>query len=364
MTLLFPKGNYLKAIALTTKEINTESFLTQNKIVLEKSGGMIAIAKTDYSKLFPAHSAEMNDQVENFLAKYQWVCTNPSTSDEILAQRESGKTPPIFREAQAPKSSGQNQRPETESARVCRAIANTLGKIQATWNGIMNFVIPVASPKNEFWIDIFPNASNWEITPTNSIYNSIRNEGTAIGVLNGIRGANSTTVLERIGNIIAQVLMVPYGTEDCKVVTDSIKTIHNRQGFRQHDAANDTTGSYPVVSLAAMEIQPTTDDEIGYAKEFLGIQDNATKKKKKSGGSAVRLHTSVLNELSIIKGEEIYEPVTQWLMTTFKTGSREKLQLVAAERIIGEALKHQEELFDEEVDEADLHEIEDYYEEE
>jgi hypothetical protein len=363
MTLLFPKGNYLKAIALTTKEIKNESFLTQNQILLGKSGGIIAIAKTDYSGLFPAYSAEMNDQVESFLEKYQWVCTNPVTSNEILAQRESGKTPPIFREAQAPKRTGQNQRPETESARICRAIGNSLGKIQATWNGIMNFVIPVANPRTEFWIDIFPNANNWEITPTNSIYNSIRNEATAIGVLDRIRGATSTTVLQRIGNIIAQTLMVPYGTADYQVIVDSIGLIHERQEFREYTPAVDSTATYAVADLAGMETQPTSEDEITRSKEFLGIRETTTRKKK-SGGSAVRLHTSVLNELSLIKGQEIYEPITQWLMTTFKTGSREKLQLVAAERILGEALKHQDEIFDDEIEEADLQEIEGYYEEE
>jgi len=362
VTMLFPKNNYLKSIALSTKEMNEESFLTANKAVLTKSGGIIALSRTNFLALLPTYSTELNDQIEAFLEKYQWVLTNPATVDEILTLRETGKMPPVFREAQPPRPTGRSFRPETELGKICRQIANMLGKIQATWNGILNFVIPVANPRTEFWIELFANAENWEVTPTNSIYNCIRDEGTFDPLIT-LRDATSQDLLRRIGNIVATVNRVPGGSRDATLIINAFLAIRDKQAFRHHVNFNDTVATdHPMQNMDGFNTQPVTGEEIIDGKAFLGLQGGIVRsREKRSGASAVRLHTSVQNELQPLKGHAIYNQVTNWLMTTFKTGERKVLQRIAAERILGEALKHQDEIFEDELEIQDFEEIEAYY---
>lgn len=352
--VLFPKNNYLKAIALNTKELNNEPFMTKNQLVLSKSGGIIALSRADFSTLYPKVPSELKEQVLEYLQKYQWVCTNPSTSDEILSIRETGKSVPVFSEVTPRKKTGREQRPETELAKISRQIGNVLGNIQSTWNGIMNFVIPIANPKSDFWIHLFSNAENWEVTPTNSIYNCIRNEG-SLGPLDTLRNASSIVVLGHVYKIVAQSVRVIYGSESASMLSRLFLAMHNRQDFVEREAFIDNIGiGNPIESLEGMETHPVSASEITEAKAFLGIADEVVKAKRKSGQAAVRLSEKVLKELSPLKDMPIYEPVRIWLMTSFKSNRRESLQLIAAERILGEALKHQDKIFEEGFEEEEL----------
>jgi hypothetical protein len=360
MTLLFPKNNYLKAIAFSTKELLSEPFLTQNKLVLQKSGGIITLARTDFSFLFPEIPAEAREQVEKYLDKYQWVLTNPTSADEILALRESGKMAPVFREVQPPKISGRNPRPESETSRTCRLVGNTLGKIQASWNGMMNFVVSVANPRTEFWSGVFDNADGWEVTPTNSIYNCIRAEEN-LNPLENLRNAKSKDLQARIGYIVAQNVHVPYGTEDCGKIVAVFQAMTGRQDFHKfEDFVDKIDVEHPMSDMAVLKDRPVTQSELTAGKLFLGLKTKAARQKRPAG-SAVRLHSSVLNELKPLKENPIYDKVVNWLMSTFKSNSRTALQLIAAERILGEALRHQDTVFLD-LEDDDLLEVEEYYE--
>jgi hypothetical protein len=361
-TLLFPKNNYLKSISLSTWELDSEPFMTANKVVLAKSGGIIALAKTDWSRLYPDYNDVLEEQVENFIGNYQWVLTNPMTADEVLALRETGKVPPMYREVLPSKNKpGAKQRLESEFGKISRQIANCLGRIQSTWNGIMNFVIPVADPKTEFWVELFPNANTWEITPTNTMYNCIRNEGN-LAPLTNLKNATSLALLRRIGNIVATVNRSPHGSHNSNYMITIFESIHNWPDFREITAFVDhIDNDHPLQNMDVLVASPVTTTENSAGKAFLGVREKPASKSKRSGGSAVRLNSAVLNELSLLKTHPIYPSVIDWLMTTFKSGKRRVLQKVAAERILGEAIKHQDTIFENDLEIEDLEEIEDYY---
>jgi len=360
VTLLFPRNNYLKSIAVSTKELESESFRARNNIILAKSGGIIILSQTDFSCLFPEYSLEIHEQVVADLENYQWTCTSPYTADEILTVRQTGKQLPIFRESMNSRTPG--GRPESELGRVTREIRNVLGKIQSTWNGIMHFVIPVANPRMEFWNTMYTGAESWNITPTNSIYDCIRDEG--LGPLQGLRLAKTATLLKRIGQIVALSILVPPGTKHAARIIEAFEKIEDNQSFCETKVFTPTIGKdHPMQNLDAMETHPVTADEITKAKKFLAFKSREKTRNRRSGQSSVRLHTSVLSELKPLQATPLYEPVTDWLMSTFKTGDRKTLQLIAAERILGEAIKAQDEIFPDEIGEDELQEIEEYYNE-
>jgi len=256
--------------------------------------------------------------------------------------------PPVFREAQASTKSGPKARPETEVAKVCRQISNVLGKIQSTWNGIMNFVIPVANPKSDFWLHCFDKAGGWEVSPTNSIYKCIRAE-TNLNPLKVIRGATSTVTLTRIGEIVATVCQIPSGSANSKFIIDQILLVEGKQAFAEKTPFSDTMDAVHVLKSLdeRMTSCPLSEKEILLGKTILNVKESKkSSSNKKTGGAAVRLHSAVLTELRPLREKEFYEPILDWLSSSFKTGDRRVLQLVAAERILGEAIKHQDKIFD------------------
>mmetsp|Transcript_10772 Transcript_10772/g.21423 ORF Transcript_10772/g.21423 Transcript_10772/m.21423 type:complete len:580 (+) Transcript_10772:81-1820(+) len=361
-TLLFPKGNFLKAIALTTKEIQHENFRKQNQLILQMSGGIITLAATNFSQLFPSIKQELGEPIREFLTGYQWVCTTPLKAEEILDLRETGKSFPVIRDAQAPKKTGKEKRPESEVTKITRQVGNTLNYIQGTWNSIMNFCIPVANPKTEFWANLFT-VRDWDVTPTNSIYNCIRNEATHKSTLQALREKPSGAQLKAIALIVSQQLAIPAETSDCNLVVDSFKDITN-EPFTSVNLP-DVSADYKLADLDGYDETIVSRDEMNVARDFLGVKGKVSTKKKISGAGAVRLTTAVLNELAPLRGSELYDKIVMWLMTSFKTGSRNELQKLAAERVLGEALKHQETIFgDEFEEEVALQEMEEYDEDE
>lgn len=366
VTLLFPRNNYLKSIALTTLELSDEQFITANETVMINSGGVKTLAQAGKEFLFPEFSPLIQEEINAFLRKYMWILTNPYTSDEILAVRESGKAPPIFREAQRPqiRPGDKKSRPETETQRICREIGNALGLLQATWQNIMNFVIPTANPLSEFWGMIYANHTNWEISPTNNLYNCIRSEGN-LTPLNNIRSFSGNNLTELIANIIAARIRVPSGTNNFIALRSILLSIRNSNGFVEVEAYNFDFDAAHTVNLDILTDHPVTEEQENKARTFLGVRTRASRKKKRSGASAVRLHSSVTNELKALDPlPDLQEKVKDWLMQSFKTGRRTDMQLLAAERVVGEALKHQGELFDDYEEDDILLEIEEYYEDE
>jgi hypothetical protein len=326
------------------------------------SGGIIALAATDFSQLFPSIKQELEEPIREFLTGYQWVCTTPLKAEEILDLRETGKSFPVIRDAQAPNKTGKEKRPESEMAKVARQVGNTLNIIQGTWNSIMNFCIPVANPKTEFWAGLFT-VHAWDVTPTNSIYNCIRNDTSHKRILQALREKPSSAQLKAIALIVSQQLAIPAETADCNLVVTSFDGITN-EIFTSVNLP-DVSADYQLADLDGYDETVVSRDEMDVARNFLGVKGKVSTKTKKSGAGAVRLTTTVLNELAPLKGSELYDKVVMWLMTSFKTGSRTELQKLAAERVLGEALKHQETIFgDEFEEEVALQEMEEYDEDE
>jgi len=343
-TLLFPKNNYFKSISFSTVELNDEEFLAANTAVLEKSGGIIRLAKSDFSALYPSYDTNLEEQVEAYLAKYQWVLTNPSTADEVLTLRETGKFPPVFKEAMAPRTSGSKQRPETELGKITREVSNVLGRIQSVWNGILNFVIPVSNPKESFWNLIYPDVT-WNISPTRSIYDCIRDERN-LAPLNAIREATSTVILTRICAIMSVVSGIPTDSPLNLTISTPVMTILNRQGYRALGTFTDNLqADHPLGDLAGIANMPVAENETVAAKAFLNIKEAKSGKARRSAMAMVRLDKSVYKELRSMEGHPIYDDVINWLMSSFKTGNRKLLQSVATELILGEAQHNSDTIF-------------------
>jgi hypothetical protein len=362
--LLFSKGNYLNAVAFSSKELLNEQLLTRNRVLLTQSGAIIALSRGDYSYLYPRIPTELRESVEEFIMNFQWPLTGPFTSEEILALRESGKNPPML--ARRIPVRGPGGRPEDELSRITREISNVLGTVHSTWNGIMNYVVPVAAPKTMFWNSIFPDAENWLITPTNSIYDCMRADENGVELLAALRDVAIPGIAEKIGHIMAMVQDTPGGVDDHEIMISLVKPIQDRNAFVEFEGYNPTFRTvFTVTDVSrAVEVAPILPAEFDAARTKLGYRQGQKAMKKIMGRGKTRLSSEVLNELNPIKGHEIFEPVKNWLQSSFKTNKCFVVQGVAARRIVGEFLANEDVFLPDREVMDELLEIEDYYDEE
>jgi hypothetical protein len=355
VSLLFPKGNYLKSIALTTREMNDESFLTMNQEILVNSGAIIALAKSDWMSLFPHVPKEMGEDVEKFYGEYEWVLNNPYSAEEILETRASGKSPPTFkgRQKENPKP-GSKKRPESETQKICREIYNTLGEMEATFLHFQNFVIPMADPLENFWSKVLTGTDAWEITPTHGLYDHIK-EAQVLDKLETIRNLSNPALLLMFAEAMCQALRLPLASGSGKQIVSVVKAMSNKAGYVKLAKPFTIDAKKFDVHVPTMEKVEVPEEITEQTKKFLGLTSSKKSQKKKRGGlTAVRLHTQVLNELEIIRSSKIYEKAKEWIATTFKTGNRVLTQTVAAQRIVGEVLKYQDQLLEEDFEEFDV----------
>jgi hypothetical protein len=361
-SLLFPKGNYLKSISLTQTELLNEKFLAGNEEIVAKSGAIIALAKQDWSVLYGSIPKELEQDVKKFLDNMTWTLNSPYEVKDILEIRAGGKTPPTFRARQKPNPRpSARARPETEAQRVCREIYNTIGAMNAAFLHMQNLIIPVANPLEEFWSLIIPGTDEWEITPTHGLYEHVKESNKDLSL---IKDLSNDRLLALMAEVMCQAAKVSTNSKAGLQILQTIRATKDRSTYveREKPYIIDTAKSVDITSLKRVELD---EDIIEKTKKFLGISSKTTKKKKfKSGASAIRLHTSVLNELEAIKSSPIYERAREWISSSFKTGNRTATQLLAAQYMVGEVLKYQDELLEEDFDEfRTLEELEEYEEE-
>lgn len=347
--LLFPKGNYLRSVALTLKEIRCEPFLAANKYIVQKSGGIIALAKVDWTFILPVVPKPSEVDVKEYLDNYMWVLNSPYDIQDILDIRRAGKAIPAFKARMKPNPKpGHKARPETDTQRVCRESFNTLGMLNATWLHIQNLVIPCADPLAYFWSKIISGTDAWEMTPTHGLYEHVKESGKDLSL---IKDLSNKEVLAITAEVICQNMRISTAHANGKLIKSTILNMENLSMFQTVEKPLDPKSTKYSVDLPSMQKVTITTDVVEATKKFLGHVSAKKSKQKKYSGGAVRLTTDVLTELSVMEGHPIYDRVKTWISTTFKTGQRSRTQLLAATLVAGEVLKYQDVLLDEDFDE-------------
>jgi len=355
VTLLFPKGNYTKAIAFTKRELKDEDFLATNQVILGKSGSIIALSRHDYSGILPEVPNAHKDDFAEFLQNHMWVLNSPYTTEEILESRLSGKSIPTFKERQMPNVTG-NKRPETDLQRLKREAYNTLMRINVTWLSLQNFVIPLENPKDMFWSKLVGTGKTWDISPTHNLYQNLVDFGTD---LSPIRELTNDAILKLMAEIVCVSSKIVPNDPIGEALVKTLMSTAKRSGYmdRKGNLITDIDKRLNV-NLSTMKETKISEKYETQAKTFLGIRDKKLDDKDKdkdttSKRGAIRLTKDVLFELSVIKDHAMYPKVKEWISTTFKTGDRKTLQVVAARYVVGEVLKYQDKILGADFDEFD-----------
>ena len=76
---------------------------------------------------------------------------------------------------------------ETEVARLKRTQYNLLAQINIAWLHMHNYIIPCEDPKGMFWSKLLGANDDWDITPTHTFYDSLKDFGTDLKPIRNYR---------------------------------------------------------------------------------------------------------------------------------------------------------------------------------
>jgi hypothetical protein len=334
--LLFPRGNYLKALSFQTREIASDGFLNANQAVIAKSHSIIQLARSDELRdwFIPMNHTSRDELISQW-EKFNWPLLSPGDIEYFLKPRMDRVNVKSFTPTMAPKQRpGQKgYRPETNLQREVRDLRNTQSKLMSLILDFFHLIPRVDDPLQDFW-QKFCLTENWVITPDKAIYDWL-NEATNRDTLVTHMTNNSLAILRRaMAEIIGLHLSIPLS---------SARFVQLRE-ILMNTGDNTTTVFYtddpPVAqfernlnNLTKAEVEDTAGLTAGVREQVKVFRGKATEDLLKSERSKMivgkkKLSKTAARFLRGITDPELNESIEKWIRENFRN---KKLQNIAAE---------------------------------
>jgi hypothetical protein len=339
--LLFSKGNFMKSISLTTKEIRNNDFCAVNAFILEESKVIYEMATSaDLEVFFTADMTGEQHEIEAEYLKLQWPMLGTDTVEELLEPRINRHKVTGFSDYLPPKPKpGQADfRPETTQKREVRLLKNKIGQMLNVYLNLFHFIPLVDDPIKDFWLSFFPEANRWTITPESQIYNWIDDEDTKIVTLGLLRNLETDAVKQIARKMVLIKLGIPDGSPRAAELTRIL------DGLGENTPEPNYGGFLGVTRVIATLKQCTMDDlkrpngtltrEI--REEVDLFRGKVTAETLKSGkeerdmvGSGNLVDIKAKRVLRYIEDDKLRASITEWIRDSF---SGAMFQLLAAKK--------------------------------
>lgn len=336
-SLLFPKGNFLKGVALSLKEIQEQGFVEMNHKITSASRILFELIKTQPIVEFITVSstdAATVEALEKEREKFQWTLIDPNP-DDIFLPRKLGKNPPTIM-VEKPKPMGKGKQ-VTALAKLRSDQRNRLRMVSDHLQLIVHGAIMLSDPVEQFWSKILTGTDSWTVTPEKTIFDWIEDDPNNLAVFKSL-GNPSPKVLSCMLELLFMKIGLLMKTGDVKKLVISLATPFAALPAQKFSGLR---------GLGYMDILDTsllTKSDLEEAKTFLG-QKPKKFRASKPRGQAKALEKSVkslITDSDIAKLNDIQTEVLDWISRNF-TSKAPDVRELAAELIVG-AFERQEDL--------------------
>jgi hypothetical protein len=350
--LLFPKGNFLKGVNASFKEIEDSDFIEKNEIIFKGSKFLISLLGKEPIKNYCVVSnkdASISEALEAEKKKFGWTLLDPNVKD-LFSPRLQGKNPPSSIEARISNSG----KITAQISKLKSDYRNKLTALNDQLSLIQHGVIVINDPVGDFWSRLGYSTDAWLITPEKTLFKWIE---------------DVDPKLDKV-----KELMLPTKEETVSLIIGLLMTKCNwfMKFAKQKNFIK--LFSFPLTAIVgtdnpaptkgntykgAMDASGVTSEDRDLAKRFLGISSKK-KKSSKSRGTNVPLEPGIkrmIRECEDLKG--IANPVSNWIASSF-TGKDERVRALAANLIIG-SFERDEDLLHGEGDSDDSSDSDDGY---
>jgi len=332
--LLFPKNNFLRSIALTTRELLDETFLSFNRVVMVYS---YHLPKLINSKLVnhlrvKGKNTTSQEELDKTFQDFRWALHWGGPVAEVIQPRVEGKNPPTIT---LERTKGR----ETELPRLKREMRNGLTKLSHNLSMLMHGIILTEDNLGQFWANLYTDAGDWELTPTKNLYAHIIEEDPNLDKFRHIVELSNTKLNELLYEILLMKCEVydkdlkKAFLEDLKELTAKSKTVVTTE------TRGTTKGKYTLKDLS--DIKTVSDADRKKAYGFLGIREKKTSTKK-NRANARTINPKLIKKLKTLtrhpNGEYLYDQVENWIETSFTTAD-DRIHGVAIDLVLAAAAR-------------------------
>lgn len=362
---LFPKNNFLKNIAFTTKELRDPHFCEINEKVLENSHYLRQIVVMD-DFLQPLDGIPKDaitvEQVKETIEQFMWPLHKGGPAAEIIQPRLEGKAPPMIT-LEKPKGK------ENEIPRYKRLVKHHLTKISCNMLMLLNGIIITEDPCAQFWTHLYGDIHGWEFSPSKTIFHWIVEVDPGHEKFQKIVDFSN----KEINKILIEILMMKCGRYDpqikekftnelLKMSTKKIDIVIPEQGEQKTTEEEGSISGESITVGKPNRVLPPTEtkwkdiiktdtvsvEQIDKAKIYLNVSDKKKNVMKKTGNFLSRKLSKEtekdLSQLKTMVNVPFHALIHHWISTSFPSG-KEKLERVAVDFILG-AVFNQPEIID------------------
>jgi hypothetical protein len=327
-SLLFPKGNFLKGVALSLVEINEADFVEQNTKITEASTLLFALLKKTEIINFltvAGTDAAANEALKKEREKFQWTLVDPNP-DDIFLPRKQGKNPPTMM-VEKPRANAKGNASQLAKLRLDQR--NRMKAFSDHFQMIVHGAIILNKPVEQFWSKIMTKTDTWAVTPDKTIFNWIEDEKTNLEVFNSLSNPKKANVLTAVLELLFMKIGLIMKTDDLDKFVIAIGTLPVPKLAAKARAAKAGTKYVDILDTSLVR---ASDKE--KAKDFLGMKPKKEKAPNTRGqGKALEKDVKKIIVNSDIP-RDVKKEVLDWISRNFTSKSPEVREL-AAELIVG-----------------------------
>jgi hypothetical protein len=324
--LLFPRGNYMKSVSLTTTEMKSVCMMNTNGTILSDSYGIIDLAQSDrLKKFFFKSEDEVDAEIDSAWEKLQWPLLASGTIEEYLEPRLKRVGVKHFTPTQAPRDAGKKgTRTEKPNGKKIRDMRNFQQQFMAILVNYCHFVPIVDDPQMDFWAAVFDEGSKWSVTPDKTLYGHIHDSINGEKVLREMKTLSSNLIKKHLLHQLCGAMQIPEGSsrfKDFKEVVLKIKgndasVVDFGVGTCKEKIDNlDDTKWKELEDYSSLNKTVTTE-----INKFRGrvTQELQKAKRKEAPTGKNRLSSSVEEGLKDFKDETLRKNIRDWIRKSFR----------------------------------------------
>lgn len=348
--LIFPRGNFLKGVSATYKEVLDDDFVSSNKVIFKGSSFLLKLLSTETVKDFfriKETDASLREALEAEKDKFSWTLLDPDPT-HLFSPRLQGKNPPSTISERTRSVGGK----PSQLARLRNDLRNKLKSFNDHLSLIQHGIINITEPR-DFWNSMGYSTDSWVVTPEKNLFHWMKEEDESLNIIQELMDPSEEGTVASVLRLLTSKIDWYLKGDYFKVLVEDMIPAKEAPGryargitFGHHQREYSAHNYASLLSATHL-----SDSVLQEAKMFLGLKEKP-KKVSRSRGAAKPLERSIKDLITCTSQmQAISKEVGDWISRNF-TGKNDSLRLLAAELILA-SFEREEDVIHDNVDEIE-----------
>lgn len=350
--LIFPRGNFLKGVSATYKEVLNDEFVISNEVIFKGSSFLLKLLSTKTVEEFfriKETDASLLEALETEKSKFSWTLLDPDPA-HLFSPRLQGKNPPSTISERSRSTGGK----PNQLGQLRNELRNKLKSFNDHLSLIQHGIINITEP-SDFWNSMGYSTNSWVVTPEKNFFHWMKEEDELLVNIQELMDPS-------VEGTVASILYLLTSKIDWYLKGSSLRALVSEVDLPAEDAPRvfarsitfaDRNRDYNSRNYASLlSVARMSDSSLQEAHTFLGLKEKVVRPSQ-NRGAAKPLERSVRGLITRTKQmRDISKEVGDWISRNF-TGKNDSLRVLAAELILASFEREEDVIHDNDSDDED-----------